>query len=230
MKDIFTRLTFGFLMAQAFPGAIAAFALTFAHAAIEGELPKADLRTAVEYILDMWNHAALAQVLFLLGLCIGLGMFIHGVHWAILGMLEKDTDERGIFMVEWHRLPVWRQFFLAPVRLVKEICMLFWQPHMENIAIKENVASIDEHWTKQHEFMQDFYLYPAQFFAHTAFSLALCFISVFIFIARYSFTWRRGVVLLLLYLALCSFFTLARAQLCSLFSAERTLMKHSRTG
>jgi hypothetical protein len=230
MKDIISRLTFGFLMAQVFPGALAAFALTFAHASIEHELPNSGLLGAVGHVLDLWAKAGIAEVLFLLGLCIGLGMFIHGVHWAVLGSLERDSEKqqlKGIFDLDWHRRLIWQQFLSAPFRLVYETIRLFWRD-VQDVAIEENVADIDDQRMKQHEFMQDFYLYPAQFFAHTAFALEMCFGALCTFNVIYSWTWRRFVVLTLIYVTLCAFFVLARVQLCALFNAERKLIDASK--
>jgi hypothetical protein len=226
MKDVASKLTFGFLMAQLFPGAVAVFAVSFAYFSYQGQLPGGAL-VASNLVLRTWNDAPIAHQLFLLGLCIGFGMLIHGINWAVLGALENG-GKVSIFRSRWHKSPVAAQILLAPFRLVFELLqLLFIRGGIEPLSIEENVPRVDDKLMKQHEFLQDFYLYPAQFFAHTAYALLVLQAALFTFVFQYGFTWRRMTLAAIIYFGISAFFTLARCQLVSLFRGEKELLVRS---
>lgn len=221
MKDALTKLTFGFVMAQLFPGAIATTAATLAYLAWDRRLP-ASVVTAVDQLLENWSHGTSAHHLFLLGLCIGFGMFIHGLHWAALGALEKD-GKVSVFSSRWHRWPIVFQVLLGPLRMFFELICLGSTVSTKAASIHENVPQIGQDQMMQHEFLQEFYLYSAQFFAHTAWALMSALMALGVFIGKYGCNDRRVTLLSMLYVATGSFFTLARIQLCSLFRGEAEL-------
>lgn len=226
MKDVVSRLTFGFLMAQLFPGAVAVLAVTLAYFAYQRDLPDSVLAGIAE-ILKTWNSASVAQQLFLLGLCVGLGMLIHGVHWTVLGSIERD-GKVSIFNVKWHAAPFALQVLFAPFRLVFEvIALLFVRGGIKTMGIDENVPRVHDKLMKQHEFLQEFYLYPAQFFAHTAYALLGVEMSLGVFLYSYGVTPRRIILAAIIYLGMSAFFTLARCQLVTLFRGEGELVRRS---
>jgi len=221
MKDAVSNVTFGFLMGQLFPGAVATFALTFGLLAWERRLP-GSFAAAVDDLLANWSAATTAHHLFLLGVCIGVGMFIHGLHWSILGAIERD-GKASIFSERWHLLPIGLQVLLGPFRMVYEIGLLAKAPDTRSASIHENVPLIDDSKMKQHEFLQAFYLHSSQFFAHTAWALGCCELAISIFVIRYNLNLRRALIAATCYLAIGAFFSLGRIQLCSLFRGENRL-------
>lgn len=225
MGDFISRTTFGFLMAQLFPGTVAVFAIAFAHAAIERRLPDSTLK-AIDRILLRWQKKRRATLLFLLALCVAAGMVIHAFHWSVLGTLERG-GRRSMFASAWHRQPIAVQVVGGVPRMMYETYLLASSANVYESSVFENVPLINDEWMKQHEFMQDFYLYTAQFLAHTAYALLFCAGALLIFMIRYGFTWRRCTMLLVLWLGIGGFLTLSRLQFCSLFRAEAQLILNS---
>lgn len=227
MNDFVSRTTFGFVMSQLFPGAIAVFSISFAYQAVEMNPPNAVIATASQ-ILKGWNDAPVAHQLFLLGFCVGFGMFIHALNWAILGALEHQPHR--VFDSGFHRRTIAPQVLGAPVRAIFEIGVLLFKPkQLREARMKENASDIHQDFMRQFEFIQDFYLYSAQFFAHTTLALLVAFSSVVIFIANYGLTGRRLTLLTIIYVAAGAFFVLGRIQLASLFNAEVELTERSET-
>ena len=242
MKDFISRLTFGFVMAQLFPGAVTVFALTFGYMSFDGKLPNGVL-ASVDQVLETWEGGSTAHQLFLVGMFIAFGMLIHGIHWTILGALEQEWSimkskltpaPKSSFDFERDRTSLAYQFLIGPLRFFHELHLVARRRGMIRAAVRENVARIDDCWMKQHEFMQDFYLYPAQFYAHTSYALVICMLALFGFILRfdsggftYGLTPRRALLLVILYMASSAFFILARVQLATLFRAERDLIDQS---
>jgi hypothetical protein len=242
MKDFISRLTFGFLMAQLFPGAVTVFALTFAYLSFDGKLPDG-IVASVNMILKTWENGSPAGKLFLAGLFVAFGMLIHGIHWTILGTLEQEwairklrlkPEPESMFDFPRDRTTLAFQFLIGPFRLFYELFLVSRRRGVVRSAVRENVGCIHGDWMKQHEFMQDFYLYPAQFFAHTSYALVFCTLAMLGFVGRfasgtftYGLTPRRAFLLLLLYMASSAFFILARVQLATLFRAEQDLIANS---
>jgi hypothetical protein len=241
VKDFISRLTFGFVMAQLFPGAVTVFAITFAYLSFEGELPD-QVVASTDMVLRKWQQGDPAHLLFLAGLFVAFGMLIHGVHWTVLGALERtraeaavDPSSDSMFDLQWDRRPIAVHLFTAPARLFRELVLVGRRKGFVQTSIRENVARISSDFMKQHEFMQDFYLYTAQFFAHTAYALMLCVLALSAYMIRfdrhgmvtYGFSPRRLFLLILLYFGTSAFFILARVQLHSLFRAEQDLIAKS---
>ena len=94
MKDFVSKLTFGFLMAQLFPGSLLVFAATFMWISLFGESQNS-IPVIAQQASSYWT-SPLGVALVLVA--VGAGMAIHGLHWAVLGFLgEGFTDERGIW-------------------------------------------------------------------------------------------------------------------------------------
>lgn len=228
MKDVISRVTFGFIMAQLFPGAIAVFAISFAYSAVYSEQPNSVLLTA-DGILRAWAGSTPAHQLFLLGLCIGVGMLIHGLHWATLGALEFQFNGSA-FNAPWHGGRIVWQTLLGPLTIGREISRLFVRgKHIRQVSIEDNATQMHHDVMGQFEFVQDFYLYPAQFFAHTGYAFLVVFTSVFTFIVAKGLTPRRMVLEVLAYVMAGLFFVLGRVQLRTLFYAEKQLREMSVT-
>ena len=222
MNDIISKATFGFLMAQLFPGAVAVFGISFMYFASERSQPAAVLAAATR-VLEVWANATVAQQVFLVALCIAFGMLIHGVNWAILGALENRLG-RSVFNSRFHAQRIGVQMLLAPGRAIWELLHLLYAPrHLREARMEENVVRLPKDRIDQFKWVEDFYLYSAQFFAHTTWSLLLIATSVMFFVAVNGLTSRRVALFVFLYGATGVFFTIGRIQFASLFHAEEQL-------
>jgi hypothetical protein len=226
MKDLISKATFSFVMAQLFPGAVAAFAVAFAYFTIETQRSGSILQMA-NNVLSRWATASVPQTLFLLSFCLALGMLIHGLHWATLGSLEHRN--RGtVYRTAWHRRAIWKQICGGPYRLLADLLVLFCLTRdLRCASIDENVGHLKSELMPQFQFLEDFYLANGQFFMHTAYALMLVFGAITTYIIAYGPTARRGMLLSLTYLLIGLFFTLGRITLRSLFTAEEELVKRS---
>lgn len=92
MKDFISKLTFGFLMAQFFPGAVVVFAVRCAIADRHYHPGDTLWHTISEVGPSLFTNTFTMVVLGLLA--IGVGMCIHGMNWAVLAWLEHVSDVR----------------------------------------------------------------------------------------------------------------------------------------
>lgn len=223
MKDLVSKITFGFVMAQLFPGSVAVLSISLLNLALSTpEL--VSMVMAIRGIVASWSILTISGALFLLGMCMGAGMLIHGLHWAVMGQLERDFG--SVFDSYWHKKRLVWQVLLGPVKIVREIVALFLLAKgIRSATVKENVVRLDKDKMPQFLFLQDFYLYPAQFFAHTAYALLLFTVSAITFCIRHDWTLRRALFASCAYCCAGVFFVLGRLQLQSLFSAEEELVK-----
>ena len=121
---------------------------------------------------------------------------------------------------------LWFQVLIGPIKIVREIGGLFLATrHLRDASIEENVASLHKDLIPHFNFLQEFYLYSAQFFAHTSYALMVLLVSVFGFAIGSGFTVRRVGALGLAYVLSGLFFVLGRVQFRSLFHAEEQLVK-----
>lgn len=99
MKDFFSKLTFGFFMAQFVPGVTVVLSLTFLYYAINSGPLLAELKIVdptsvitLQYLatesVNVWRSTTVSLVVFF-AFSIGAGMAVHGLHWAVLGFLEN---------------------------------------------------------------------------------------------------------------------------------------------
>jgi hypothetical protein len=222
MNDLISKATFGFLMAQLFPGAIAVFAIGSAYFALQPNHPPT-LLAAASRQLTIWGAASLGEQLFLIGLCIGAGMIIHGLNWAVLGALENHL-KGSVFNAPFHAQRIFIQILLAPVRAVIELFTFLYVPKdIRDVRMPENVANITKDEMAQFQWLQDFYLYSAQFFAHVSIALGLVILALVEFAIVHGVTFRRFTIFVLLYFLMGLCFTLGRIQFASLFLAETTM-------
>ncbi|MCX7014856.1 MAG: hypothetical protein NTW86_20285 [Candidatus Sumerlaeota bacterium] len=225
-KEFLSSFTFGFLMAQLFPGALTLFALSAPILAL-GIAPNASLADLACAVCDKWFTTPTRVVLFLF-LAVGIGMFIHGIHWMILAWLENRADSpRPVRQLWFHRMPFWTQLLLAPAWMVVEILWLLVAVRgLDKLTMEENVSELPPERFEAFEFLQEFYLYFGQFYAHTAYALLISIPCVLASLGRVrpgECAWAAA----LLYFAAAVFHLMGRVQLASLFKAERKLLDHA---
>ena len=220
MKDFISKVTFGFVMAQLVPGAIAVSSLLFLYVSLGVESPTSML--SVAHLAAARASEDILRQVALLGLFVGAGMLIHGVQWAVIGFLE--TRFKSVFNTYWHDLPIGAQILLGPVKIVREFVELLVRcRHVRDAGVDENVSKVAESRFPQFEFLQEFYLHFAQFYAHTAYALVIAVLSLVSFTAIHGLTWKRIGVCCGLYLASGLFFVIGRIQFQSMFRAEEAL-------
>jgi len=221
MKDLFSKLTFGFLMAQLVPGMIVILSLSIVYVAY-GEGVNHSFFDAVRETSRLWFATGLRQIAFA-AFSTGAGMLIHGLQWATVGYLEYKYG--SVLDLKWHnnkRLII--QVLIGPIMIIWEILMLLFTANtIKDAAIKENVHKIDKDKMEAFHFLQDFYLHFSQFYAHTSYALVVCFLSLLAFIYHAGFTFHRLATLLFIYLLCGLFFIIGRIQLQSLFQGEKEL-------
>lgn len=227
MNDFVSKATFGFLMAQFIPGAIALYAVACAYNAAFDESLRS-LFSIGTRTLELWSGTA-AQQLFLIGLCTGAGMTLHGLHWAVLGYLEYSNSREdrcgAVSESAWHQLPIAVQVLLGPAQiLVETVQFLLQAKSIEAPAIEENVTRVPAGKMPAFGFLQDFYLGFAQFYAHTAYALLLALPCIAVCLGYCGVSGRRLVFFLLTWVACGLFFVIGRIQLMALFKAEETLL------
>jgi hypothetical protein len=231
MKDFISKLTFGFLMAQFVPGVITLCSIIFLYVAFTIDNENS-IKTIANAALSNWTTLLFTKVIFA-ALCTGAGMLIHGIHWSVLAYLEtcSGTEENGktkrkqIYETFWHRLPVFVQILLGPIKIIVEILgWLFKGRKIHDLATHENVPSINKDKMEAFNYIQDFYLHFAQFYAHTSYALLISFISLFIFVCFFGLSKIRVFLLIAIYLLTGLFFVIGRIQLATLFIAEHEMV------
>lgn len=228
MTRLISRITFGFIMAQLFPGAVAVFSLSAPWDA--GKCGQLDsLSKILERVDAIWFESSIRIVVFLF-LAVGTGMVIHGIHWTVWARLENrgGGEVKPVRDIWYHRcwLPI--QLFYAPVIMVGELVYLMFAPQTECLVMEENTPEVTQDFFPAYSFLQEFYLYFGQFYAHTAYAILVaipCFTYVWF---RTGWTPSRSLELCGLYIACSVFFLLGRVQLSTLFKAERRIAERSR--
>jgi hypothetical protein len=229
MKDFISKLTFGFLMAQLFPGAVVVFAIRCV-AADKYCQPGDTLWHTMSQIGSSLSSDNIFTTVVLGLLAIGVGMCIHGLNWAVLAWLEHVAEMRGWRSIRgdlwWHRWPIWSQLLLSPVFMVVEVLWLLGGAKLMDLIMEENVPGVGSDKMDHFNFLQDFYLHFGQFFAHMAYALLVTTICVCTCLIG---KWDKGRVELaiLFYLSTSMLFLLGRIQLGSLFGAEASLVRGS---
>jgi hypothetical protein len=236
MKDFVSRLTFGFLMAQLFPGAVTVFAITFAYMSFEGRLPNAVV-ASVDLILNTWAAGTTGHKLFLAGLFIAFGMLIHGIHCMNSCCFMRSSRMRATFSRTAERTTPRRRATSNSSWKNRVGPMRSWNASRVRSRGRSNIewgiGLVARHSCSMAPRIVQ---YTAQFFAHTAYALVFCAFSLLAYVGRfdlsagaftYGFTVRRFFLLLLLYATSSAFFVLARVQLATLFRAEQDLIAKS---
>ena len=226
MKDFISKVTFGFIMAQLLPGAVVVFAITCASSAktCGSEEPFGQV---ILNVGSAWFGDSFMAVSFLL-ISVAVGMCIHGLNWAILAWLECVQEKKGWQSLRgdlyWHKLPVWLQLLVSPFAMIIEVLWLLTARKLKYLIMDENVSRIDSDKMPQFIFLQEFYLYFGQFYAHMAYAFLITTICSLICCIR-SFGLARSAIVILFYFFTSMFFLLGRIQLGSLFGAEEQLAK-----
>lgn len=245
MKDFLPTFTFGFLMAQLFPGAVTVLCLTCLYISTGG-LPLEAVPTMTRLFFavgDVWFKSTQNSVVFLF-LAAATGMFLHGLDWIVLANLEsiqeageraavgaRAADDAGVesdhmpLVVRFpqHERPLIVQLLAAPVIMLYELVLLLKARRLASVVTKDNAPYVSSDSATFYTFIQDFYLYFAQFYVHTSYAL-LCGLPALLWtFFRMGFTPRRGLLLALLYALMNLFFLMGRAHLGSLFRAERVM-------
>jgi len=226
MKDFISKLTFGFLMAQLFPGAVVVFAVRCAAADKHCHPGDTLWHTISQIGSSLFSNTFTTVVLGLLA--IGVGMCIHGMNWAVLAWLEHVAERKHWKSVRgdlwWHKWPIWLQLLLSPVFMLVEILWLLSCARLMDLIMEENVSGISPDKMEQFNFLQDFYLNFGQFFAHMAYALLFTTIcACTCLIGRWDGS-RVGLAILF-YFSTSMLFLLGRIQLGSLFWAEAGLVR-----
>jgi hypothetical protein len=227
MRDVFSKVTFGFLMAQLAPGGLSALALFMLVTAVQKPGDYA-IRTLAEHCLTTAFSSPPAAFLSLTA-SLALGMLLHGLNWACIGFNETRFEHS--FNSSWHRRKIWLQVVLAPLQIFSECAAVLWQADsIPKIGNRENLSRIAPNRMAQFQFIQDFYLHFAQFFAHVslAFLIAFSSMTALLFIMGTS-AWRMAMIVAT-YLLAGLFFVLGRVQFYSLFRAELDLAELAENG
>lgn len=240
MKDFLPTFTFGFLMAQLFPGGVAVLCATFPYVTLTSD-KVVRLTGLFNKVGDVWFGSARNTVVFLFA-ATATGMFIHGLDWVCLGWQTHAVDERNRPKFDenqesvdrplrhhpFHRKNLAVQFVTAPWEMVAELLSLTRVPKLSCVAMGENVPRMQPTHMPIFSWLQDFYLYFAQFYLHMAYALLVGIPAV---ILSFIFWGEVSLFRILFVISLSSmmsfFFLLGRIQLLSLFKNEMTLTNNS---
>ena len=225
MEQFLSRFTFGLLMAQVFPGGVLVLTLT-APLLAAGRAPVPQQMSELFWdVGNLWFSSTKSTVVFLF-LAGGVGMFLHGISWIVMAWLENHKDSTSVTPVRksfWHEKRFGLQILIAPVKMVVELIWVTTAPSIDKLAMEESGTYISPQDKPIYDFFQDFYLYFAQFYAHTAYALLFsipCLVWTWVLIG---FTVRRTVLIVLAYFLTSIFFLISRVQFASLFKAENVL-------
>ena len=240
MKDFVSKITFGFLMAQLVPGMIAVIAITLLF--LDKASSAANLYSALTISMEHWTGSTQKNVLFLF-LSTGAGMAIHGLNWTMIGFLESyafreatverkkeleiENDEDELLALRynsWHIRPIYQQLLAGPLRLIFETYLfIFKAKNLDEVLMDENVGQINKDKMAGFDFLQEFYLNFAQFYAHTSYALTLLLICSFSYFICSSAPKSDIWTIMFIYLLASYFFLVGRIQLSSLFKGEGRL-------
>ena len=215
-------------MAQLFPGLVAVISCTLAFSSIGSK--EVSVLAAIGSAINLWTKT-ITTSLTLLFLSICAGMAIHGLHWAVMGFMERyDPSKKNCdYMTEpkpvsesfWHDMRMAIQIILGPIKICYEIYLfLFKKSSVKAVAIEENVPFIPNDRMEQLHNIQDFYLHFAQFYAHTSYALITLILSLVAFTLVSGFTPKRVLLLVLVYVIIGFFFVISRIQFRAEFAAE----------
>ncbi len=216
-------------MAQLLPGAVVVFALTcvylkFYSPPIYGNsIIKAC--SIIKAFGNCWFSTSFYTVLFLL-IATGIGMLIHGLNWAVSSWVECKCPKHLIVRRDWliHKYSLWLQLLLAPIFMIVEIIWMLSTKTLLPFLMDENVVNIPSNKMQQFTFLQDFYLYFGQFYAHTGYAFLACTLCcLFCFVLDLSLS--LFLMTILTYLLTSIFFLLGRIELGTLFKAESQLVE-----
>ena len=105
--------------------------------------------------------------------------------------------------------------------------MLIHGLHIRDTRMEENVPNIHKDLMPQFQWVQEFYLYSAQFFAHVSYALLIALFALLHFTVLHGVTGRRIMLIAIVYGLIGVMFTLGRIQFASMFNAESDLADRS---
>ncbi|MEK6335141.1 MAG: hypothetical protein AABM67_09340 [Acidobacteriota bacterium] len=223
MKEFLPTFTFGFLMAQLFPGATAVLSIScgFITFVVKAETSVIALFARVG---NFWFGTLKSAIVFFF-VSTAMGILLHGLDWLTLARMENEYD--GIRSFPFHKWPIALQFLLAPFNIVYELLMLINASDLRAVTMEDNAASIDATLVPNLNYLQDFYLHFAQFFIHMSYALLIGLVSFGLIVLEMGLTIHRVTLLILIYLVLSVFFLMGRAQLVVLFLGENQLVSRT---
>ncbi len=225
MEQFLARFTLSFLMAQLFPGAVAILSIT---CPIKARLLPASSSMSELFMTvgNYWFHSFRSTVIFLF-LSGAMGLLIHGVGWTTMAWLENHDphdNKKSIRTSFWHKLHLGIQIFIMPPKMLIELLWVLCAPNLDLLRMEENAASIRAEDKPAFDYLQDFYLYFAEFYVHTSYALLLSFLFLLCTWLIMGFTFSRLLLLALIYLGTSIFFLIGRIQFLTLFKAEHGLI------
>ncbi|MFS8085973.1 MAG: hypothetical protein ACMG6H_10115, partial [Acidobacteriota bacterium] len=167
MKELLSTFTFGFLMAQLFPGATAVLSISSGYVTFVTGVQSGLVRL-FSTVGDLWFGSLRTTVVFLF-VSVAAGIFLHGVDWMTLGGLYSKYPA-GVPSFPFHKLPVFIQLLFSPLNMIYEWWILISRKNLASVTVGENAANIDPTLVPNLNYLQDFYLHFAQFFIHMAYA------------------------------------------------------------
>jgi hypothetical protein len=231
MKDFLSKFTFGFILAQFFPGAISIVSIS----TIYWSLTNKKITSIIDLFLFTCKHwiGSNQNIIIFVSLSIILGMVIHGINWSVLGAIENHR-KKSISETYWYNKTIFVQLLLSPITMLRELILVLKVNSIDSLAITENVSKIKPKYMPNYNFLQEFYLNFGEFFSHVSYamiiSLLCMLVNTFILFANHSIyilSWHRIAFLLLLYFMISILFLIGRIQLVTLFNAENELREES---
>ena len=239
MKEFLSKFTFGFLVAQLVPGAVGVVFVSMVVAAYAWDSRQPSGAALFQRAIEQWSFGEGDQVVIFLVCSIGTGLLIHGINWTVLAWLENGSDGRAkrdgeptgtedamlvhpVSSSFWHDWRIIWQLLLGPVKMTCEAASLpFRARGISQLVMDENVTEIRASHEPLFNFVQDFYLYFAQFYAHTAYALLLGLACLAWSLWLIGVGWAEAVILMAaLYLLTSVLFLLGRVQYTSMCTAE----------
>lgn len=224
MKDLVSKVTFGFIMAQLVPGAIALLSITYAVFLFMRE-PPGGVLSMLGSVVEFYSADGPRQVIFFV-LAVASGMLIHGINWGVIGSLEggsSPTTKTSVFDSFWHDWALGLQIAVGPIKLVGELFRFLCVKGIRSAGVRENVPRIQPTRIEHLALVQDFYLSFSQFYLHSSYAVGSLLVAVGLHVVVSGCTLRMLFIAAALYLLVGLLFVLGRIQLHSLFNAEEEL-------
>ena len=228
--SFWSRFVFGFLLAQVLPGIIASF---FTFALLAGGMistyPKSIGVTEYLSIHVAKVGGTTGWLGFFLVGSTCLGVVLYWFNWLLLARLEQQaeaSDLSGLEQLKWHKRPPLIQILVWPLDLLNELAVLFLgTPSFDKMIRKERITQVSPEKFTQFSWIEDYYLPFALFLTNLHFALIPALGTIVMVYLYSGFSFRRTLVVLVMYFVVGLTRLLARQQLISLGHAERGLMK-----
>ncbi|HEX5735269.1 MAG TPA: hypothetical protein VF131_20740 [Blastocatellia bacterium] len=241
MESFLSKFTLGFLMAQLFPGAVTILAFTCPFVAWRTDHYPTTLVELFRTVADKW-FVWPRSVILMLFISAGMGMVIHGIDWMVISMMQykkndpspEDVsvlrDSTPVHHFMYHKWYTGLQIIVLPVIMIIELFFLLTARDLGKLMQRENIPSIHPNHKQNFDFLQDFYLYFAQFYLHMGYAFLFSIfplVSALIAISKRSgqpiYYWP----IIACYFGSSIFFLIGRVQIATLFNAERQIRERS---